>query len=91
MAAVIAIKTIVRHHLVQWLILIYDWIHMGRQVPHRPKRKGLGVEPHGLQAVAPLESSATPRRSVPSFAKVSEDTRYAFLHGLLAMASCEGG
>jgi hypothetical protein len=31
------------------------------------------------------------RRSKSSFAKASEDTRYAFLHGFAAVASCEGG
>jgi hypothetical protein len=31
------------------------------------------------------------RRSMSSFAKASEDTRCAFLHGLTAVASCVGG
>jgi hypothetical protein len=31
------------------------------------------------------------RRSMSSFAEASEDTRCAFLHGLIAVASCEGG
>ena len=31
------------------------------------------------------------RQSMSSFAKASEDTRYAFLHGLTAVASCIGG
>ena len=39
----IAIEMLVRDHLVQWLMSIYSWIHMGRQVLHRPKRKELDV------------------------------------------------
>ena len=31
------------------------------------------------------------RRSMSSFAKASEDTRYAILHGITALASCVGG
>jgi len=31
------------------------------------------------------------RRSVSSFAKATEDTHLAFIHGLTAVAFCEGG
>jgi hypothetical protein len=36
-------------------------------------------------------ASATKAGSMSSFAKASEDTRCAFLHGLAAVASCVGG
>ena len=63
------------------------------------------MEPHGFTAVVPLgvfgetrraysavvADKATKAGSMSSFAKASEDTRYAFLHGLTAVASCVGG
>ena len=41
------------------------------------------MEPHGLTAVVHFRFSATPRRSLSSFDKASEDTRCAFLHGFI--------
>ncbi|HXV82640.1 MAG TPA: hypothetical protein VEG60_22480, partial [Candidatus Binatia bacterium] len=64
------------------------------------------VELHGLTPVAPLHAlrRAKPSdlrrqkptsdgegRRVSSFAKATEDTLFAFLHGLTPVAFCEGG
>ena len=60
---------------------------------------------HGAQSTMQMSESGAPRlysrgpsgifgetrRSMSSFAKASEDTRCAFLHGLTAVASCVGG
>ena len=40
---------------------------------------------------AVVADKATKAGSMSSFAKASEDTRCAFLHGLTAVASCVGG
>jgi hypothetical protein len=51
------------------------------------------VELHGLTPVAPLHAlrRAETLRSVSSFAKATEDTLFAFIHGLTPVAFCEGG
>jgi len=62
-------------------------------------RTGILVEPHGLRLLRQNSSATKAKQPWPLLslrrhlaeALAKEDTRYAYLHGLPAVASCEGG
>src|SRR3990172_13338115 len=44
-----------------------------------------------IRGISPHASSGGTLRSVPSFAKATEGTHLAFIHGFTPVAFCEGG
>jgi hypothetical protein len=63
----------------------------GSGAPRLYSRGPSGVFGGTRRAYSAEVASATKAGSMSPFAKASEDTRCAFLHGLTAVASCVGG